>query len=260
MDRDKLIELERYDARAQAQLSNVADFGGCSRLGSDAIRRSLRSPYLLYEQLVREIIKANHQVLEIAAGTGMHTQALLQTGAHVTAVDISPKSLRLLEKRIQAGTGHLMIKVADMEALPFADNSFDIVTCAGGMSYGDNQLVLNEIYRVLKTGGCFIVIDSLNHNPIYQLNRFLHYIRRNRSKNTLTRMPTLNLLNDYRTAFGFSELNFFGAIAWLVAPMSKIIGENRAAEWSDRVDKILRIKRSAFKFVMIARKHRENAA
>jgi ubiquinone/menaquinone biosynthesis C-methylase UbiE len=36
---------------------------------------------------------------------------------------------------------------------------------AGSLSYGDNDIVMNEIYRVLKLQGVFIAIDSLNNNP-----------------------------------------------------------------------------------------------
>ena len=57
-----------------------------------------------------------------------------------------------------------------MESLPFKDKSFDIVACAGGLSYGDNKKVANEIYRVLKDNGSFICIDSLNENPFYKFN------------------------------------------------------------------------------------------
>jgi ubiquinone/menaquinone biosynthesis C-methylase UbiE len=63
-----------------------------------------------------------------------------------------------------------------MEKLPFAGQSFDIIVSAGSLSYGDNDKVLDEIYRVLKNKGVFIAIDSLNNNPIYRLNRCLHYL------------------------------------------------------------------------------------
>ena len=55
-----------------------------------------------------------------------------------------------------------------MEKLPFRDNSFDAICSAGSLSYGDNLIVMNEIYRLLKTGGSFIAVDSLNNNPIFR--------------------------------------------------------------------------------------------
>jgi ubiquinone/menaquinone biosynthesis C-methylase UbiE len=112
-------------------------------------------------------------VLEIGAGMGENTKFLLATEAKVCATDISEYSLSVIEKRFN--NDKLTTKVADMEKLPFAGQSFDIIVSAGSLSYGDNDKVLDEIYRVLKNKGVFIAIDSLNNNPIYRLNRCLHY-------------------------------------------------------------------------------------
>jgi hypothetical protein len=50
-----------------------------------------------------------------------------------------------LEKRFN--NDKLTTKVADMEKLPFADQSFDLIVSAGSLSYGDNDKVLDEIYK-----------------------------------------------------------------------------------------------------------------
>ena len=73
-----------------------------------------------------------------------------------------------------------------MENLPYEKNTFDVVCCAGSLSYGNNLLVLNEINGVLKSDGYFISVDNLNENPIYKLNRYIHYIRGNRTLSTHT--------------------------------------------------------------------------
>ena len=73
----------------------------------------------------------------------------------------------------------------------------------------NNKLVLNEIHRVLKQNGIFICIDSLNENPIYKLNRYLHYLRGNRTKSTLKRMPDRKLLKDYERKFGYYKNKLF---------------------------------------------------
>jgi ubiquinone/menaquinone biosynthesis C-methylase UbiE len=50
-----------------------------------------------------------------------------------------------------------------MEKLPFADQSFDLIVSAGSLSYGDNDIVMNEIYRVLKLIHYFVtIITNLN--------------------------------------------------------------------------------------------------
>ena len=40
-----------------------------------------------------------------------------------------------------------------MEKLPFKNESFDVICSAGSLSYGDNNKVMSEIYRILKLGG-----------------------------------------------------------------------------------------------------------
>ena len=147
----------------------------------------------------------------------------------------------------------ITFKECNMEILPFDNEIFDIVACAGGLSYGDNKLVLNEIHRVLKQNGIFICIDSLNENPIYKLNRCLHYLRGNRTKSTLKRMPDRKLLEDYERKFGITKINYSGTLIWILYPLSKIIGYKKSKILSDFFDKNLP-KWMSFKFIMEAKK------
>lgn len=149
--------------------------------GAQSVDSALRAPYLAYETLLYAHLTKASTVLEVCAGTGLFTGVLRRTGASVFATDMSPKSLEVLKQR-HKGVGRLDIQEADIECLPFPDEAFDMVTSAGSLSYGDNLLVMNEIFRVLKPGGVFVCVDSLNHNPIYRFNRWVHYLRGNRTK------------------------------------------------------------------------------
>ena len=144
--------------------------------------------------------------------------------------------------------------VADMEKLPFPDASFDVVVSAGSLSYGDVVLVMNELKRILRPGGIFICVDYLNHNPIYKLNRWVHYLRGNRTISTLERMPTVELIKLYGDLFKVEELKFFGSISWLMPLVNLFFKESFAAELTDRFDSFVKVRRSAFKFVMVAKK------
>ena len=104
---------------------------------------------------------------------------------------------------------NLKILSADIEQLPFKDMSFDAVCCAGSLSYGSKKQVISEIFRVLKTNGIFISIDSLNDNPIYKLNRYIHFLRGNRSFSTLINMPSLSLLKLYKKIWRFGNIFFW---------------------------------------------------
>ena len=249
---DKLIEKKRYDLSAENQLLSD-DYDTNVTTGSELVSVAMRQPYLIYEKFVREFLSDGKKVLEIGAGIGVWTSTLLSAGANVYTIDISGYSLSVLRKRL-AGFGKLHTQVADMEYLPFDNESFDVVTSAGSLSYGDNEKVMNEIYRVLKKDGVFICVDSLSHNPIYRFNRWIHYRRGYRTLSTLQRMPNILLLKSYSQLFGSIQVHYFGAISWLVPLLKSIISDSKTAKLSDRFDRLIRVKKSAFKFVMVAKK------
>ena len=67
-------------------------------------------------------------------------------------IDLSPKSVEVMNNKFSKYE-NFSAEVADMEKLPFENEIFDVVCSAGSLSYGDNTVVMNEIYRVLKQGG-----------------------------------------------------------------------------------------------------------
>lgn len=249
---DKSAEQARYDRRALLLKQEITS--GIRSAGAESVAPYLRSPYTFYERCIKERVRNGQSVLEIGSGTGEFTGAAFSAGAAVTATDISEKSLEALVIRFGSASDRLTTRRADMEVLPFVEESFDVVISAGSLSYGDNETVLGEIHRVIKTGGCFICVDSLNDNPIYRINRYLHHRRGERTASTLRRMPTVRLIEDYGRRFGRMEVRFFGAASWAMPFASKVIGDETAAKLSDRIDGWFKVRRSAFKFVMIATK------
>ena len=250
MDRDKRAELQRYDMRAQAQLAT----GGPAQaagFGAAGMRAYLRAPYLHYEASIARLVLPRHQVLELGAGAGLHTLGLANTGAQVTATDISPYALALLHQRLHGVGMHVGTQVADMESLPFGDASFDVVACAGCLSYGDPALVDAEIRRVLRPGGAFICVDSLNHNPIYRLNRLIHCYRGERTKSTLERMPDVGRIQRISRHFSTTETRYFGALTFAMPVLARIVRDQRAQSFSDWFDRVANVERSAFKFVLV---------
>jgi ubiquinone/menaquinone biosynthesis C-methylase UbiE len=240
---DKDIEKHRYDHRANIFLDSNKSYH------PNKIPMYLNAPYSHYFHLL-EGKSSQSKLLEIGAGMGENTRLLLDMSFDVTSTDISSKSVEVMKERFSKYS-NFSAKVADMEKLPFNNKSFDVVCSAGSLSYGDNEVVMNEIHRVLKNGGVMIAVDSLNNNPIYRLNRYMHYLKGNRSRNTLTRMPTISLINKYTEKFGHSEANFFGSIAWIFPLLSKIISEQAITKISNFIDAKFNVKGSAFKFVIM---------
>ena len=142
----------------------------------------------------------------------------------------------------------------DIEKLEFKENSFDFVVSAGSLSYGDNSMVMREIYRVLIPGGAYICMDSLNHNIVYRINRRIHVWRGERTNLTIRNMPTVGLIERYRKLFGHIEIAYFGAFIWLAPIVKRLINEKFAAKVINILDRLVNPRKLAFKFIMIARK------
>jgi ubiquinone/menaquinone biosynthesis C-methylase UbiE len=127
----------------------------------------------------------NARVLDLCCRDGVHSFTALRCGASVIALDYSDASINLAKIRAETLGVSIDFRCADFEKLPFSDSTFDTITCAGSLSYLDHTVFFKEVKRVLKREGKFIVVDSFNHNIIYRLNRFVHFIRGRRSYMTL---------------------------------------------------------------------------
>ncbi len=102
-------------------------------------------------------------ILDIATGTGDFAVAVSKINPRqITGIDISEGMLNIARKKIQKkGLTHL-IKVlkADSENLPFENAAFDAAVVGFGVRNFENlEKGISEIFRVLKPGGIFIVLE-----------------------------------------------------------------------------------------------------
>lgn len=117
------------------------------------------------------LAKPNARVLEIACGTGIVTQQLLAAlpaKASLIASDLSEPMLALGRTKVTPDP-RLTFQQADACALPFNDQSFDLIICQYGvMFFPDKVQAMKEARRVLAPGGTYIfnIWDSLEANPI----------------------------------------------------------------------------------------------
>ena len=93
-------------------------------------------------------------VLDVAAGTGNASIPAAQTGAAVTASDLTPELLAAGRRRAETAGVELEWVEADAERLPFADERFDVVISAiGAMFAPHHQDTADELVRVCRPGG-----------------------------------------------------------------------------------------------------------
>ena len=101
--------------------------------------------------------KDDDMVLDVAAGTGEPglTIATMLRNGKVISTDLAEGMLEVArEKAAKRGIKNFETKVCDVSELPFADNTFDAVSCRFGfMFFPDMLLAAKEMMRVLKPGG-----------------------------------------------------------------------------------------------------------
>lgn len=97
-------------------------------------------------------------VLDLACGVGDPALSIAQVVApsgRVTATDLGPGMMSLAEELARKkGLANIEFREANAESLPFADASYDVLTCRFGiMFFPDLSKALRECFRVLKPGG-----------------------------------------------------------------------------------------------------------
>ncbi len=115
------------------------------------------------------------KVLEVGCGAGVDLARFARGGALVTGVDLSAAAIDLARANFEQQGLPGEFHVADAEALPFADGTFDLVFAHGIIQYtADSQRVVDECRRVVTPGG--EVIFQV-YNRISWLNALSHLMK-----------------------------------------------------------------------------------
>ena len=131
-------------------------------LMNDLMSAGLHRVWKRYTTLVANVREGQH-VLDIAAGTGDLTRSFARSAGRsglVVHTDINEAMLRAGRDRLLDEGVVVPSMVCDAEALPFADESFDLVSVAFGlrnMTHKDKAIA--EMCRVLKPRGKLLVLE-----------------------------------------------------------------------------------------------------
>ena len=99
-------------------------------------------------------LRGNQRVLDVAAGNGNATLAAARRYAGVVSTDYVGALLERGRERAEAERLLVAFEVADAEALPFAEASFDVVLSTFGVMFTPNQQqAAREMMRVCRPGG-----------------------------------------------------------------------------------------------------------
>ena len=105
------------------------------------------------------------KVLDVGCGGGILSEALAKAGAHVTAIDLAPDSLRVARDHAQQGKLTIDYQQCAVEELANqVPGSFDVITCMEMLEHvPDPESIINACATLLKPGGdCFF--STINRN------------------------------------------------------------------------------------------------
>ncbi len=99
-------------------------------------------------------VRADERVLDVAAGNGNATLAAARRYADVVSTDYVASLLDKGRERAAAENLSVRFEVADVEALPYADASYDVVLSTFGVMFApDHETSAHEMVRVVRPGG-----------------------------------------------------------------------------------------------------------
>ena len=122
------------------------------------------------------------KLLEVPVGTGVLTMPVYKDlpNAEITCLDYSADMMAAAQKRAQAaGLGNVTFRQGDVGALPFDDETFDIVLSLNGFhAFPDKDAAYKETFRVLKKGGtfcgCFYIQEGCRRTDWFIEHLYVH--------------------------------------------------------------------------------------
>jgi len=169
-----------------------------------------------FELILRNYPDRNQslQLLDVGCGTGTFISMIAETDLeiHPFGLDMAEQMCKLgADKAKQLGLDKILHFItADSEHMPFEDASFDIVTCSNSFHHYPHQdLVLKEIYRVLKPDGLTIIIDGYVDNVIgwfvfdFCVAKAEGSVHHCRAAELKEKLESANYTDIYQEKFGF---------------------------------------------------------
>jgi ubiquinone/menaquinone biosynthesis C-methylase UbiE len=140
-----------HHEKAAASVRQIVERGKPADYGQEIVKRRGRITASL-------LSLKNLKVLDFGAGNGAQTFELLPLGCDIVACDVDAADLKILRDNIEARGVSNVAAVLCGKRLPFEDESFDAVLSFQVIEHVDDEsLALEEIRRVLRRGGDFVV-------------------------------------------------------------------------------------------------------
>ena len=144
-----------------------------------------REKKLRQMEISRAQIKPGDKVLEIGSGTGtLSIAAKAQVGAsgEVYGIDIAPEMVEVASRKAAKQGVGVNFQTGSIAGIPFPDSRFDVVMCSFMIFHMPEDVRMKgfkEIFRVLKSGGHLVIIDSASKDKRYDVRELAPVLKAN---------------------------------------------------------------------------------
>lgn len=134
----------------------------------DRLREEIETPAV--SEAIHEYARfKGKRVLDVGCGNGYVLSRYARAGAEVYGIDLTPAALKITEARFSFEGKKVNLTEGNAEELPYPDRSFDCVTSMGVLHHTPHtQKAIDEIFRVLKPGGLFVIMLYHRRSALYQ--------------------------------------------------------------------------------------------
>ena len=169
-------------------------------------------------------------LLDLGCGAGETSVYFTRKGARCVAGDFSEAMVELATRLAQKYSVEITARKLNAEDIDYPNETFDIVYAANLLHHVDTIKSLNEIRRVLKSGGVVCTWDPLIHNP------FINIYRKIATKvRTPSELPlSISIVRIFKQLFSIVEYDtFWFATLWIFLRFYLIdrVNPNREPYW-----------------------------
>lgn len=147
-------------------------------------------------------------VLEVAPGPGYFSIEMARLNRfHITGLDISHTFVEIASENARQAGVSVNFQQGNASNMPFADGSFDLIICqAAFKNFSQPLQAINEMYRVLRSGGTAIIEDMRKDTPATTIDEEVARMKLNPVNAFMTRRTLESLRNRAYTKEQFEHL------------------------------------------------------